>query len=115
LFLIAIITFYTGVLVWKERDAKINEIQDATPVQTSLLFLSKLVAMVTAMALVLGCTIIIGMMAQTAFGYHRYQLDVYIKSLLVMDLLSFSFLVVMALFFHTLPVCSPAPFPNHIY
>jgi ABC-2 type transport system permease protein len=102
LFLIAIITFYTGVLVWKERDAKINEIQDATPVQTSLLFLSKLVAMVTAMALVLGCTIIIGMMAQTAFGYHRYQLDVYIKSLLVMDLLSFSFLVVMALFFHYL-------------
>jgi len=102
LFLVAIITFYTGVLVWKERDAKINEIQDATPVQTSLLFLSKVVAMVASIALVLGCTILLGIMAQTLLGYHRYQLDVYFKSLLVIDLLSFSFLVIIALFFHYL-------------
>ena len=100
LFLIAIITFYTGVLVWKERDSKFNEMQDATPVQTSMLFVSKLVAMVASIALILCCTIIIGVIAQTAFGYHRYQLDVYIKSLLVMDLLTFTFLVFLALFFH---------------
>ena len=100
MFLIAIITFYTGVLVWKERDSKFNEMQDATPVRTSLLFVSKLVAMVASIALVLTCTIIIGIIAQTVFGYHRYQLDVYFKSLLVMDLLSFAFLVFLALFFH---------------
>ncbi|HXD92568.1 MAG TPA: M1 family aminopeptidase [Bacteroidia bacterium] len=100
LFLVAIITFYTGVLVWKERDAKINEIKDATPVQTSLLFLSKVVALVAAIALVLGCTIVLGIITQTLFGYHRYQLDIYFKSLLVIDLMSFSFLVVIALFFH---------------
>lgn len=102
LFLIAIITFYTGVLVWKERDAKMNEIQDSTPVQTSLLFISKVVAMVFSIAIILSCTILLGMIAQTTFGYHRYQLDVYIKSLLVIDLLSFAFLVVIALFFHYL-------------
>ena len=102
LFLIAIITFYSGVLVWKERDAKINEIQDATPIQTSLLFVSKLVAMIASIALVLACTILIGIITQTLFGYHRYQLDVYVKSLLLIDLLSFSFLVLIALFFHYL-------------
>lgn len=102
LFLLAIITFYSGVLVWKERDAKINEIQDATPIKTGLLFSSKLVAMVFAISIILGCTIVIGMIAQTAFGYTNYQIDVYIKSLLVLDLLSFSFLVVLALFFHYL-------------
>ena len=32
MFIIAIITFYSGVAVWKERDAKMNEIHDATPV-----------------------------------------------------------------------------------
>jgi hypothetical protein len=100
LFLIAIITFYSGVLVWKERDNKINEIQDTTPTQTSMLFVSKLFAMVASIALVLASTIIIGIIAQTFFGYYRFQLDVYLKSLLVMDLLSFSFLVVIALFFH---------------
>lgn len=102
LFLVAIITFYSGVLVWKERDAKINEIQDSMPVKTNLLFLSKLIAMVTAVALVLICTIFIGIITQTAYGYTRYQPDVYFKSLLVVDLLSFSFLIVLALFFHYL-------------
>ncbi|MEI7522797.1 MAG: M1 family aminopeptidase [Mariniphaga sp.] len=102
LFLIAIITFYSGVLVWKERDSKFNEMQDATPIRTSLLFVSKLVAMVASIALILCCTILIGVIAQTAFGYHRYQLDVYFKSLLILDLLSFSFLVILALLFHYL-------------
>ncbi len=100
LFLIAIITFYSGVLVWKERDNKINEIQDTTPTCTSMLFVSKLFAMVVSIALVLLSTIIIGIFAQTFMGYYRFQLDVYFESLLIMDLLSFSFLVVIALFFH---------------
>ena len=102
LFLIAIITFYTGVLVWKERDAKINEIQDATPIQTSLLFVSKLAAIIFSIALILSCTILIGIIAQACMGYHRYEIDVYVKSLLVKDLLSFSYLVIISLFFHYL-------------
>jgi ABC-2 type transport system permease protein len=102
LFIIAIITFYSGVLVWKERDAKINEINDATPVKTGLLFSSKLFAMVISISLILVCAILIGIIAQLGFGYTRFQLDVYFKSLLVLDLLSFSFLVVISLLFHYL-------------
>lgn len=102
LFAIAIITFYTGVLVWKERDARIHEIQDATPVRTSLLFLSKLTAMIAALAIVQLCTVLIGVVAQTASGYYRYQLDVYFGTLLFFDLLAFAYLVVSALFFHYL-------------
>ncbi len=102
LFLIGIITFYTGVLVWKERDAKVNEIQDATPVQTLYLFLPKLLAMIIALACVLLTTILAGVIAQTFLGYHRYEMDVYFKSLLLIDLSSFSFLVVIALLFHYL-------------
>lgn len=102
LFLIGIITFYTGVLVWKERDAKINEIQDAAPVKTGLLFTSKLIAIIFSIALVLLCIIFLGMVAQTCFGYTHYELDVYLKSLLVIDLLYFSYLVIIALLFHYL-------------
>jgi hypothetical protein len=102
LFVIAVIIFYSGVLVWKERDTKMNEIQDASPVKTGLLFSSKLVAMIIAIALILLCAIAIGMIAQTAYGYTRYQLDVYLKSLLVIDLLSFTYFIVAALLFHYL-------------
>jgi len=100
LFLIGIITFYTGVLIWKERDAKIDEIQDATPVKAGMLFASKLIAMLIATELVIFLSIIEGMVAQTFFGYFRYQFDVYFKSLMVMDMLSFAYLIVVALFLH---------------
>lgn len=102
LFLIAIVTFYSGVLVWKERDAKMNEIQDSAPIKTGLLFSSKLIAMVISVAIVLLSTILIGVLAQSAFGYTRYQLDVYFKSLLLIDLLSFSYVIVVALLLHYL-------------
>ncbi len=102
IFLIAIITFYSGVIVWRDRDAKISEIQDATPIQTSLLFLSKLIALIVSVGLILSCTIILGVIVQTAFGYHRYELGVYFKSLLLIDLIAFAFLVVIALMFHYL-------------
>jgi ABC-2 type transport system permease protein len=102
LFLVAIITFYTGVLVWKERDAKINEIEDATPIRTGMLFSSKLVAMMIAIFLVLCSTIVVGMGAQAAFGYFRFELPVYIKTLLVLDMFQFGYMVVIALLFHYL-------------
>ena len=72
IFMIAIITFYTGVLVWKERDVRINEIQDSTPIKTSVLFLSKLLAMIVAIVIVQSCTILIGVIAQTISGYYRF-------------------------------------------
>ena len=102
LFLIGIITFYSGVLVWKERDAKISEIEDATPVRTGMLFSSKLIAMMISIFLVLCSTILVGVIAQTAFGYTRYELGVYAQSLLVLDMFQFGYMVVIALLFHYL-------------
>jgi len=100
LFMIGIITFYSGVLVWKERDAKFDEIQDATPIKSGMLFLSKVIAMLVATAAVIICSILVGMIMQTIFGYYNYQIDVYVKSLLIIDMLSFAYLIVAALFFH---------------
>ncbi|WP_194774660.1 ABC transporter permease/M1 family aminopeptidase [Pararhodonellum marinum] len=102
LFLIGIITFYSGVLVWKERDAKINEIQDATPSRTGMLFTSKLIGLLISLFVVLCCTILVGMIAQTSYGYTRYELQVYAQSLLVLDMFQFAYLVVIALLFHYL-------------
>ncbi len=102
LFLIGLITFYTGVLVWKERDAKISEIQDASSARSGMLFSSKVIAMLFSVFLVLISTIMVGMIAQTAYGYTRYELSVYAKSLLIMDMFSFAYLIVIALLFHYL-------------
>lgn len=102
LFLIGIITFYSGVLVWKERDAKISEIEDATPIKTGMLYLSKLIAMLISIFLILCSTILVGMIAQSFYSYTRFELHVYAQSLLVLDMFQFGYLVVIALLFHYL-------------
>ncbi|HMI07885.1 MAG TPA: M1 family aminopeptidase [Flavobacterium sp.] len=102
IFLLAIIIFYTGVLVWKERDAKINEIQDAAPIKTGMLLGSKIIAMIVCVELVLVATMVIGIVAQTLYGFTDYKIDVYVKSLLVMDLFYFSFLIVLSILIHHL-------------
>jgi len=100
IFMVAFITFYTGVLVWKERDAELNEIEDATPIKTGLLYASKVVAVIIAIVAVLCCSIVVGIIAQTAYGYHRYELGLYFKSVLVLQLLGYIFLVVLSMLFH---------------
>lgn len=101
-FMIGFITFYTGVLVWKERDNKFNEIQDASPVRTPILLFSKLIAIIVAIALVFVLSIFFGVVTQTIMGYYHYELDVYLKGLLLYRLSGLSFLVVLSLLFHYL-------------
>ncbi len=102
LFMYGFITFYTGVLVWKERDAKINEIEDATPVPSGMRLASKVIAIMAAIGLVLLFSILLGVIAQTLYGYTRYELGVYVKSLLVIRMIKLFFLCVLSLLFHYL-------------
>jgi ABC-type transport system involved in multi-copper enzyme maturation permease subunit len=102
IFLYGFIAFYTGVLVWKERDAKINEIQDATPIPSGMLFTSKLIAVVAAIALVFFVSMLLGIITQTLYGYSRYEIDVYVKGLFGIRLTKLIFLTVLSLLFHYL-------------
>jgi hypothetical protein len=102
LFVVGIIIFYSGVLVWKERDAKISEITDVSPAPTGFMFISKLVAVIASIFFVMLSTIVVGIIVQAINGYTRFELSQYVISLLVIDLLSFAYLLVMALLFHYL-------------
>lgn len=101
LFLIAIITFYTGVLVWKERDAKVNDIYDALPFAKWISPVSKFVAMVLIVLVILVIAVFTGIVTQTLYGFHEYKPGEYVIELLVLDLLFFSYLIVLAIFLHT--------------
>lgn len=101
-FLVAFIIFYSGVLVWKERDSNIHDIIDATPAKTSLLFLSKLAALTVALFTVLLCSIVVGCIMQLLNGFYQIHADVYFKSLMLIDLPGFIYLSVISLLFHYL-------------
>lgn len=102
IFFYGFIAFYTGVLVWKERDAKINEIQDATPALSGMLFTSKLLAIFLSILIVMVVSIVLGIFTQMLYGYTHFEIDVYVKELLLIQMSRVLFLTVLSLLFHYL-------------
>ena len=102
LFLIALITFFAGVLVWEDRDAGTDEVSDALPVPEWPGYLAKFIALMTAIASIQVVVMLVAICVQAAHGYTRFQLGLYVKSLLGMDLLSFAFLATLAFLVHVL-------------
>lgn len=102
LFLIGIVIFYSGVLAWRDRDVKLDEIKDSTPTGTALLLSSKITALLLSIQLILVITILIGIIAQASYGYYNFEIGVYVRSLLVNEFLFFTYLSVLAIFFHFL-------------
>jgi ABC-2 type transport system permease protein len=102
LFLIGMVTYYAGVLVWKERDAGIAEICDAMPNPGWTAFAAKFTALLGIVMMILGVAIASGIVTQAARGYTRFQLGVYAKSILIVDFSLFFFLSLLAFFIHVL-------------
>lgn len=102
LFIIAIIIFYAGNLVWRDRETKMNEIKDATPTSNATFYLSKIIALFIALFLLQFIAMLFGIAIQLMHGYTRLELDLYAKTLLGIDLLMYYFAAVISIFFHYL-------------
>lgn len=102
LFLLAVITHYCGVLVWKEREAKLDEVVDALPYPTWTSYVAKTAAMMGVVLIMLAVGIMVGVGYQTLRGYTRYQFGLYGVELLVNDMIQFAFLVVLAMAWHVI-------------
>lgn len=81
LFLLIIIIFYSGEAVWRDRDANLHQIVDATPLRGWVPLLAKWVALSGVLALLLLVVMLMGIVFQTAKGYTHYQLDVYLTAI----------------------------------
>ena len=95
LFIIAILTYFTGALVWKERTAKVNEIYDALPTRTWTGYAAKFGTIVSVAFLLNLVAIIAAVCSQSLMGYYRFELGVYVRELLLLDMLGFAFLTAL--------------------
>jgi len=102
LYLMAILTYFTGALVWKERTAKVNEIYDALPTRNWTGYVAKYFTVLSTLFLLVVVAIIAAIIAQTLQGYDRYELGVYVRELLVFDMLGFAFMIALFMFIHVL-------------
>ncbi|MFP2903976.1 M1 family aminopeptidase [Pyxidicoccus sp. 3LFB2] len=94
--------FYAGELVWKEREAGLGDIANATPVPDSVLFTGKLAGLalmlVFAQVLVMASSVI----TQARLGYDAFELGLYVRVLLGMQLVHHLLFAVLCLFVHVL-------------
>ncbi|HEX6706931.1 MAG TPA: ABC transporter permease [Albitalea sp.] len=102
LFVLIVTAIYTGELVWRERDARMDDIGDSMPAPTWLPFLAKfatvLVLQVLLMAAVMACSIAV----QLVQGFTRIEVGQYLMELFVIQLSGYALVAVLALVVHTL-------------
>ncbi len=101
LFVLIIITFYSGELVWRERDARTHELFDSLPLPTWTPFLSKFLALVYIQVLLSIVVALTAMSIQLFKGYTHLEPDLYVK-ILGIRMLGYILLSALALSVQTL-------------
>ena len=101
-FVLIVTAIYTGELVWRERDARMDAITDSMPAPTWLPFVAKFIAVVALqlvlMAVVMACSIGV----QLAQGFTRIEPGLYGFELFVLRMSGYLLVAVLAFTVHTL-------------
>jgi ABC-type transport system involved in multi-copper enzyme maturation permease subunit len=101
-FLIVVITYFAGALVWKDRDDRVDEISDATPTPEWVSYASRLATLIAMVLLIQAAGLAAGIVDQAIHGYYRFQFGLYVHELLVRNASGFVFLAVLAFFIQSL-------------
>ena len=96
-FMIILIVFYAGILVWRERDAKVDELVGASPMAPWISFASKLIALILVQVTLLFVIMLTGMVIQMYNGYYNVEPLQYIKELFGFKLISLSLICMLAM------------------
>ncbi|HWA33371.1 MAG TPA: M1 family aminopeptidase [Cyclobacteriaceae bacterium] len=97
LFLSIIAIFYSGELIWKERDVRFNLIMDAAPMLDLIGLLSKFLSLLMVYSSILLVLIGSGIAVQAFRGFYEFQIPVYFETLFSQTLSALA--IYTALFF----------------
>jgi ABC-type transport system involved in multi-copper enzyme maturation permease subunit len=81
-----LIIYFAGELVWRERDARLNENLDVTPVREWVLLVGKFIGLALMLAALMVSLTIGGMIAQLSLGFSDFRIDHYATLLFGMQL-----------------------------
>jgi ABC-2 type transport system permease protein len=101
-FMLIIITFYAGELVWRERDNRLDQISDALPTPTWLPLVSKLVALMLVPVVLQIVLMLCGMAIQAFKGYTRFEPGLYLYDLFSIDLVGYWLICALAISVHSI-------------
>lgn len=102
IYLLIIVAFYAGQLVWKEREPKMDGIINALPLATPANLLAKLAALLGIVLTVHLFAVLAGVITQLLHGYTRIQPMVYLTYYIIPGLLMYAGVSALALLVHVL-------------
>ncbi len=97
LFMLIVTTFYAGELVWREREARMDQMLDALPLPSYVPLLAKLFALIGLQILMLAVMMVCGMLIQLSHGYFTLEPGLYLYDLFLLQLPRYALLAVLAI------------------
>ena len=95
-----LIVFYAGELIWRERDAGISEIVDATPAPEWVLFLGKFLGLTLALVALMTLVTTAGVLGQIRMGYFHFEIGLYLRILFGLQLIDYLFFALLVFVVH---------------
>jgi ABC-2 type transport system permease protein len=102
LFMVILTIMFSGELVWRSRDFRIDNILDALPVPNWVFYTSKIAGLVFMQILLLCVIMVCGIIVQLFKGYTHFEVLLYVQYLWEFRLPDLIMLAVLAVFVQTL-------------
>jgi ABC-2 type transport system permease protein len=101
-FMVAIVTFYSGQVVWRERDTKFEQIHDALPYPTWISYVGKVAALMGIVFSLQAVKLICGVGKQASEGFFSFDFLQYFHAFVIDDGFLYLTMIVLSMFIHTL-------------
>ncbi len=86
LFTIIIVVFFSGELIWRDKDNNINEVIDATPHQSFISLMAKVSSLVAITVVLYAFFVLSAVIYQLGSGYTRLELGLYFSNFFITNL-----------------------------
>jgi len=99
-FFLMILVFYSGEIIWKERDLNVSPITHTFSVSDTTKFLGKFTSLIFLYLLLMMAMLFVGVIIQTLALFFEYNFEVYFMSLVAQNLSFLIMYTVMSMFVH---------------
>jgi len=97
-----LILYFSGELLWRERDARLADAHDTVAVPQWVPLTGKFLGLALVLVVVLATTMAVGLLTQVRLDYTRHEFDLFTFVLFGLQLLDFLLLAALAFAVHTL-------------
>ncbi len=100
IFILAIVVFYSGEMVWTERQHRVHLMYDALPIPNWLSFASKFLAMIIIELALMTLIMVVGVLYQAGQGFFDIKFGLYIQELYGIQMLDLLIFTILTFFIH---------------